>query len=479
MPRDAKLDMMLVDLSHLCNSQLTAKKLDKQLQIEDDEAGLEFEYDLPEALPFPIAGEMDHTFRGPPKGISAQDLVTLEQALDVNVPAPRRLRAPRPIEADLRTEIPPGELFGWGSNYINYMENQQTAKQISRLPKLAKENAVSWVYGNGIANVGLGPGAQKLHESLMTFSGQRLIQLLSPVISDGEHPKRKTPTDETQTSGSEERRVRPRHQIEEQTGRGSGTFRDNELEDVPAFDELVGSEYESSWILLTIRQDVEVGRDAASELQDQSTAMPWNIVASARGSRFGSSIGQSRGPFSAGPPTSAMRQSALYGAELNFPSRRISRITSASPQIGRDTPSGFARLSSLELREGVEGTGLLSEPIPGGSEALEDFEFPELPAAEPQLATDEPQIRQGLDQDSANFLQYILTNVEQVPQQDPTEETRIQSVKFEVLLPPTRHSKVVAAQAFHHTLLLATRNVITIEQTTPFGDIWMTPVVST
>ena len=228
------------------------------------------------------------------------------------------------------------------------------------------------------------------------------------------------------------------------------------------------------------RQDIEVGRDAAPELQDQSTAMPWNIVASARGSRFGSSIGQGRGPLSAGPPTSAMRQSTVYGAELNFPSRQVSRITSASPQVGKETLGGLARLSSLELRERAEDTGLLSELIHGGSEALEDFEFPGPPAAEPQLATDEPPTRQGLDQDSTNFLQYILTNVEQAQQQDPTEEeTMIQSVKFEVLLPPMRHSKVVAAQAFHHTLLLATRNVIAVEQATPFGDIWMTPVVPT
>ena len=195
---------------------------------------------------------MDHTSRGPPKGISAQALVTLEQAMDVDVPAPRRPRVLKTIEADLRTEIRPDELSGWGINYINYMESQQTAKQISRISRLAKMNAVSWVYGNGIANVGLEPGAQQLHGSLMVFSGQRLIQLLSPVITGGRSPKRKTLSDEAQTSGSEERRVRPRRQIEEQTGRGSGTFRGNELEDIPAFDELVGPELEGSWILLTL-----------------------------------------------------------------------------------------------------------------------------------------------------------------------------------------------------------------------------------
>ena len=44
-------------------------------------------------------------------------------------------------------------------------------------------------------------------------------------------------------------------------------------------------------------------------------------------------------------------------------------------------------------------------------------------------------------------------------------------IEFEQLLPPGQHTTVVAAQALHHVLALASKDRLTVRQTEPFGPI--------
>lgn len=205
--------------------------------------------------------------------------------------------------------------------------------------------------------------------------------------------------------------------------------------------------------------------------------MPWNITASAHGSRLASSVARGRGlpsvsgfPTSAGGPSSAAR--ALEG--------RTSRLTSASPLIGR----GRERLSSLELpgrgdEEEGEEEGYLGGPYV--SEDMPVSEAYQLPGPAPLV---DPQVRDALDQDSANFLEFVKAELGAMPPpEDGGEEGDGEGfppsrpfVEFEELLPPRRHTKAVAAQALHHVLALATASLLHVRQDEGYGPIFLSVV---
>ena len=167
--------------------------------------------------------------------------------------------------------------------------------------------------------------------------------------------------------------------------------------------------------------------------------MPWNVSSSKHGSRPGSArplLGNILGGF----PSSAGGLSSFAGGagiELGPPPvRPSSRLTSASPLVGRGAP-----LPELEDEEDFELYG---------------------PAAvvDTQIAQESQWIRATLDQESSNFLEFLAAETEAVP-----------GATFEQLLPPQEHSKIVAAQGFLHVLALATKGLIKVEQPDGYGDI--------
>lgn len=230
-------------------------------------------------------------------------------------------------------------------------------------------------------------------------------------------------------------------------------------------------------------QDFEVGREAPADLQDVSSNMPWNPIGSVRGSHRGSSVTGSRGFPSAG--FSASGPGRFFDPHL--PSRRVSRMTSASPMVGRGGTSGFERLSSVEIAGAEVEAALLGGQTSEDQEALQEFELHGPPAdIEGAVAVETEQNRESLDQESVNFLQYLRSGLEagqpaaatESGTDVPVETASRDFVVFEELLQPSETSHMVAAQAFYHTLALATRNLITVEQTVPFGEIRMTPIAT-
>ncbi|KAI9882475.1 MAG: hypothetical protein M1823_005775 [Watsoniomyces obsoletus] len=445
---------------------------------DDGDTGMDFEYELPEAEPFPTTEGGVQASVTIPAGLSVHHShVTQAPPAVVETPAPRRLRPPRAIAPDDGTQLRHTQLAEWNNNYVTYMLNVTRSKNNQRRARDAKEKAELWVLGAGIGNVGLGVGMSNLQGALSMFSGNNLLQLLNTVDAPEEPRKRKTPSDEAGTSESERRRVRARQEAEEQVGRGDVAMDEDDAG--PGLG-LGLEEY-----------DIEIGREARPELQDQSSAMPWNITVSARGSRLGSSVGHGRGPMSAGIPSSAMRPSTLYGAEYHLPSRRVSRITSQSPQVGRGgIPGSAGRMSSLDLGgAGADESALIRDLLPEDPGTLDEFDLPQEAGEESPAGPVTPRTRHGLDQDSFNFLQFVQANLDEAPPTVPDDEEeeeegeqlpqRRESVIFEDLLIPSQHSRAVAAQGFLHTLLLATRNFITVEQSRPYGEIRMAPVAST
>lgn len=164
--------------------------------------------------------------------------------------------------------------------------------------------------------------------------------------------------------------------------------------------------------------------------------------------------------------------------------RRASRVPSASPLVGR----GVHRFSSIELPpdEGDAGPGLHSDDV---YPAVEDESFQlHGPGAgiSTQVQAQSQWIEATLDREAHNFLDFLKEEIRKVPgagavhddddedelsRELPPLAEKSDMVEFEHLLPPQDHSAIVAAQALHHVLALATKNLVKVEQEEPFGTI--------
>ena len=231
--------------------------------------------------------------------------------------------------------------------------------------------------------------------------------------------------------------------------------------------------------LIQLFKGIEIGRHAVAPLEDPS--FPWN-ASSALGSRQGSA-GRGRGFASSlgGFPTSAGVPSSVHGVGGAGPSsldRRASRIPSASPLVGR----GRERYSSLELPIHEDDDGVQVGHLGSSDHAMDDFQlYGPAAAVDTQTAADSQWIEATLDHEAHNFLGFVRTQIEAIPAPADEEEDELTStgrpkgsVTFEELLPPTQHSKLVAAQALHHVLALATKGLLIIRQEEPYGSIDLT-----
>lgn len=213
-----------------------------------------------------------------------------------------------------------------------------------------------------------------------------------------------------------------------------------------------------------------MGRDAPPALEDQS--FPWNASVSATGSRPGSIIRAFGLPSSVGRPSSLILPGGGVSGSLD---RRASRIASASPLLGR----GQQRYSSLELPIHEDDDELLGLQQMSASNEAEDFQlYGPAAGVSTQVAAESQWMRATLDKESGNFLEFVTTEIarrrktsgeEDAERADPTVVQN--AVLFEDLLPPLKHTKIVAAQALHHVLALATKGLINVQQDTAYGPI--------
>jgi meiotic recombination protein REC8 len=205
--------------------------------------------------------------------------------------------------------------------------------------------------------------------------------------------------------------------------------------------------------------------------------MPWNLTASIRGSQAGS-VGQGRHYASSvgGFPTSA-------GGPGSGPSirgslqRRISRLTSVSPLVNRGRESGLEHLSSLEVPEEDEWWLRGDEGIVDRQQ-LDEFElYGPVANVDTQTAEQTQWMKKTLDRESLNFLEFVKAAIESQQREDGNDEEPSTAEKqngfviFGDLLPPEKNTKIVAAQALIHTLSLATKNLITVQQDEGYGEI--------
>jgi hypothetical protein len=333
----------------------------------------------------------------------------------------------------------------WNKDYLSNMQHAARQKELHKLSAIAKANAEEWVLGSVLSMGRRGP--------LDMFSGARIIEAFTGINL----LKRSLDEDETSTS----RRVHPRTDaLPTEIGRGMDF--DNQFNILPDDED----------------NTIEQGRDAPTPLEDRrlSSLLPWNAAASAG----------SRARSTSGPPGSVF-------------SRRGSRLVSASPlhrqssllpqipdqHYNQDDDSAFQlpmpdtliTSSRNDFSPGVGRAAALGE---------QDYElFGPAAQVDTQTAENSQWQRTTLIGESANFLAFVRTAIEEAPaspedaavaaldreHEGEHEEGKIKSVTFETLLPPTENSAIVAAQALLHVLSLGTRNFLRVGQEEAFGSI--------
>ncbi|KAI9765927.1 MAG: hypothetical protein M1840_007068 [Geoglossum simile] len=382
-----------------------------------------------------------------------------------NSPAPRKRKALKIYRMDGGIELRNEDLGRWNREYVSNMEEAIRKKEIYKAAPQAKKNAARWVLGNGIGGVGCGAGNSKMtNVAFNGFYGQRLVEAFCQNPSNQDWGK----YDGGAGSDSERRRARSRNIDSDQVGLGGDMVLDGD-EMGRIYDDDVGPAFSKGFMhLLTRFQGVEIGREAPALAEEFSSAMPWNLTASLRGSRAGS-IGQGHlysssivGGFSGGGPGSGP---SIRGS---LP-RRVNRLTSASPLISRGRESGLERLSSLELPDGNEGW-LRGEHMDG--QQVDEFElYGPVANVDTQTAAQTQWMKEMLDNESFNFLEFVKASIEKQEKQGSSDARQRGFAIFEELLPPRDNTKIVAAQALIHTLSLATKNLITLQQDEGYGDI--------
>lgn len=210
--------------------------------------------------------------------------------------------------------------------------------------------------------------------------------------------------------------------------------------------------------------------------------MPWDRYSGSRpvsirpigsaGAGMTSSVGGLARGFELGPPSTL--------------SRRDSRLTTASPLQGRGLIRPLSqRISIISTpdRERLSTSGALEhddDMLGGESPAMgddnEEFQlYGPAAAVDTQTATQSQWVTAALDSESRNFLDFLDAQIQpQSPalgEEQEEGERPIPVATFETLLPPTEHTRMVAAQAFLHVLTLASKKLVTVRQEEGFGDI--------
>ena len=212
--------------------------------------------------------------------------------------------------------------------------------------------------------------------------------------------------------------------------------------------------------------------------------MPWNVSAS----RHGSSRPFESGLLGGGGLSSSVGGQGAgvdFGPPSALTARRGSRLTSASPLLGRGVT--LPRYSSLELPEqpkvtAGEASGDMFDKGRmqlGHDDVIDDPEFQlygPAAAVDTQTAAQSQWVEAALDTEAHNFLAFVRAEIdakvvaaERVG--DQLEDENTEKVTFEALLPPEQHSKVVAAQGLLHVLSLATKGLIEVKQEEAFEKI--------
>ncbi|KAG2023509.1 hypothetical protein CC2G_001155 [Coprinopsis cinerea AmutBmut pab1-1] len=120
-----------------------------------------------------------------------------------------------------------------------------------------------------------------------------------------------------------------------------------------------------------------------------------------------------------------------------------------------------------------QGQGFSPVPVRLGSPKQQepDYEF-DVPDVLPEETQDDTQKTEDnaivLEKNSLNFLEYARMQSRTLPGDSDGK------LSFDTVVPPDTSTRHVAAAAFHHCLVLATKNLVRLQQDEPFATVFMT-----
>ncbi|KAI1483419.1 hypothetical protein F4774DRAFT_416541 [Daldinia eschscholtzii] len=339
----------------------------------------------------------------------------------------RRKKKARGAIADEETQLSRNIMRDWQEEYLVNCGGRKGRTGAAQ----TKANAMLLTFGLGLGNIGQNLGVPGMaHPLAIDFSGDSLFTALTGLgIPEQLRGKRRRPsvTESIQEDDQDGRRVRPRLDSEaDQQGRG--------LEDDYVFDQDA-----------QIVNSPEVGRDAQAPMSDHLSSalrMPWNRGSSA-------------------VPGSSIRGSAQKG-----------RIPS-SPLGNRGNIQDLMRFSDDPMfgDDGFDLGGLHSQDdLFDGLQLVDDGE---------EEGEQKKDAWPALDIEGANFLSFmgsaIRENGEHLQDEDFDENRKW--IAFDDVFVPRETPRATAAHAFYHTLCLATKGNLEVQQdgepNVPFGSIWV------
>lgn len=359
---------------------------------------------------------------------------TVTSTETVQTSAPLRRRRPKRIAIlDNAISLPRSEQRRWMEHYAE-ISGKPSKHSKDTAPHQAKKNAISFVFDNGIANVGTLQRSNGVsHPLAADFNGWNLLAQLHPealgldAVRTPQRGRRRTSQEAFDDEATpNQRNVKARHDHPD-TETGRGVHPDALQHPIPG--------HEDSY--------VEMGMDAMPAMEDHhsSSLMPWSRAGSAVP---GSSVRNPGSARKSAAPSPLLHRSTDLGAAIQHHSdpAEVSAATVGADFSGLD--------SSMDM-----------DPVL-------DFE-------DPKYAS--------LDLPSREFLDYASKRA--VVHGHGAEEDARRWVDFEHISSPLKHDAAIAAQAFLHVLTLATRGVVSVRQennrhgTEPFGQlevgITMTP----
>ena len=381
-------------------------------------------YNLPEAETLLLSGGLTPPVRQTSSSIAIEKSPSPEVA-----PLRRGVRVAKIIPLDTRMELGNNDLIGWNTNYLSNMADKNRENYTKKAPIQAKKNAHQWTLGGGIAAVAGRTKTSKVTTQLDMLAGATLYEMitgfqLSPV---GKKRSRESGGEDATDS---ERRGRRRLDDEDQIGRGADI-------------ELVGE-------ALPMHSDVEMPREAVEGMEDISSAMPWNITASIRGSSV------------ARPPPGSRA-----GSQGRF------RIISASPLTGRNRPSGLDPIVVEEEEGDTSDYGVREDVALGGISENESEKYGPATLVDKQTTARHSWQQDVIDQESRNFQEFVERAIEEKRRTQGlgSPEEGFIMIDFYELLPPESNSRIIAAQAFLHVLSLASKSMIIAVQKAAYEPI--------
>ena len=375
---------------------------------------------LPEAEAFQQRQETHNAFQ--------VDVSPAQQA------ASRRKRKRHSIHADQETQIARADLRDWQTEYL---ENCGAKPMYHVTATQAKNNAVHLTFGLGIGNIGQSLGIPTMiHPLAVQFTGDALYTALTglevPEKLRGKRRKASEAIDDVAEEAG--RRVKPRFDEDHQASQGAGFGSDDAFDLGPLGD-----------------TPPEVGREAHDPMSDHLSSalkMPWN-----RGS-------------SAIPSSIRAPGSAQQGRQIP-----------SSPLKHRGNLEDIVRYSDGN-QGGIGGDDIAD--FPGGI-ASDDNSFDGLPAPDGTADTQQQneKLRAMLDIEGHNFLSFVESAVQEHGErrEDDDVKRRRKWVAFDDLFLPRETPRATAAHAFYHSLCLATKNQMYLDQDgnvgAMYGGIWL------